>query len=291
MMQTARGALLLILGCCSLHGLSAAKRARFEVASVKPSPPSSVYCGDMRGVDSRPGRMTLQYAVLRTIILWAFSAKPWEITGIPAWASSARYDIAAKAEGPASLQQMWPMLVPLLEERFGMKWHREKRVVPVFNLSVAKSGKLPAPQAGSCVGSDPRVPPPKPAPGKPLLTACGSILMPVTPPGAKLYGGKVRMAALVGRLTDLLGRPVIDKTGFTGEFDLQLQFALDDSLAISRSLTAVPGQPEGAAQASDPPGLPSIFSALREQLGLRVDSAKGPAEVIVIDSLQRPTAN
>jgi len=99
------------------------------------------------------------------------------------------------------------------------------------------------------------------------------------------------MAALVGRLTDLLGRPVIDKTGFTGEFDLQLQFALDDSLAISRSLTAVPGQPEGAAQASDPPGLPSIFSALREQLGLRVDSAKGPAEVIVIDSLQRPTAN
>lgn len=95
------------------------------------------------------------------------------------------------------------------------------------------------------------------------------------------------MATLVSRLTDVLRRPVIDKTGFAGTFDLDLKFAVDESLAglPSRSSMGISDEP------ADPSGLPSIFTALREQLGLKIESTKGPVEVIVIDHIERPSAN
>jgi uncharacterized protein (TIGR03435 family) len=179
------------------------------------------------------------------------------------------------------------MLVPLLEDRFKMRYHRETRQVPIYNLTVVKSGKLPVPQPGNCSGTDPRQPPAQPTRGKRMLAACGSTLMPIMPPaGAELYGGSINMQALAGRLTDTLRRPVVDHTGFTGKFDLDLTFVLDESLP---DLVARYANSQGPAP--DPSGYANIFTAVRDQLGLKLESAKGPVEVIVIDSLERATAN
>jgi uncharacterized protein (TIGR03435 family) len=91
------------------------------------------------------------------------------------------------------------------------------------------------------------------------------------------------METLVGRLMDTVERPVIDKTGFTSLFDLELDFATD--------LIAAPLNSDGTPQASDPAGLPSIFVALKQQLGLKLERSKAPVEVIVIDRLERPSAD
>jgi uncharacterized protein (TIGR03435 family) len=102
-----------------------------------------------------------------------------------------------------------------------------------------------------------------------------------TRPAAKLWGTKIRMPTLISALQDLLGRPVLDKTGFMGTFDLALTFARDDSVV---------SLPPSAEQ-TDPSGVPSIFTTLQEQLGLKLASAKDPVEVIVIDRIERPSDN
>jgi uncharacterized protein (TIGR03435 family) len=261
---------------------SPAVRGEFEVASVKPSAPG----GPDMMTQLSPGLLRLKKYPLLVLIQNAFGARSFEIWGAPAWISSARYDITAKTAGPATADKMWPMLEPLLEDRFRMQVHRERKEMPVYNLSMAKSGKLPPLRAGNCVGSDPRELPPPPAPGKRLLTACGSTLLRTLSARAELYGGRIRMAALVSRLADLLRHPVIDKTGFAGTFDLDLTFAVDESLAgLGTRSPGVPDEP------TDPSGLPSLFSALREQLGLKIESTKGSVEVIVIDHIERPSAN
>jgi uncharacterized protein (TIGR03435 family) len=178
------------------------------------------------------------------------------------------------------------MLIPLLQDRFKMQYHREKRQLPVYNLTVIKAGKLPPPNPANCRGTDPRLPPPQPQPGKRMVAACGSTLMPILPAsGAEIYGGSITMAALAGRLTDTLDRRVVDQTGFTAKFDLDLKFAIDDAVPELARYAATPGQ------ASDPSGYPNIFTALREQLGLKLEAAKGPVEVIVIDHIEKPSAN
>ena len=258
-------------------------RDRFEVASVKPT---SAGLGMMIRQLS-PGRLSVDRAPLPLLIQYAFDARPWEISGGPSWISSAYYAIDAKAPGPASSAAMWRMVRPLLEDRFKMKWHREKRVMPVYILSVAKSGRLPKPQEGSCLAVDLSTPPSQPARGKRALAPCGGILMPVTPHRAELYGGKVQMAVLVSRLTDILGRPVIDQTGFVATFDLQLEFAYE----APRHPFDEPPSESPTAAASNPSGAPDIFAALQQQLGLRIRSDKAPIEVIVIDSIERPSSN
>jgi uncharacterized protein (TIGR03435 family) len=241
----------------------------------------------MVGRQMSGGTLILEKAPLPELLQYAFDAKPWAIVSMPKWAASACYNIAAKSDTPANGGALWPMLVPLFEERFGMKWHREKREGPVYDLILEKSGKLPAPREGNCIGSDLSKAPTQLAHGGRMLTACGGILAPMSPPaGMGLYGGKVRMATLAANLTRKLGRPVIDKTGFTGLFDLDLHFAFDDSLAGTGGRFAA--DPTDL-NASDPSGEPSIFAALRQQLGLKLVPAKGPVEVIVIDHLEKPS--
>lgn len=254
---------------------------RFEVASVKPSAP-----GDDRGriLSLSGGLFRVQMEPLGEMIYGAFGARSFEVVGIPAWVRSARYDIVARAAGNVSADKMWPMVLPLLQDRFKLQFHRETRQMPVYNLSVIKSGKLPAPKPENCRGNDPRLPLVQPPPGKRILTACGSTLMPIVPGGAELYGGSIGMKALAERLADTFGRPVADHTEFIGRFDLYLKFALDESLPqLAAHYAAAPGQ------ASDPTGYPNIFTALRDQLGLKLESAKGPVEVIVIDRIERPS--
>jgi uncharacterized protein (TIGR03435 family) len=153
----------------------------------------------------------------------------------------------------------------------------------VFELSILGAGKLPSPQRQNCF--DPSGQPPLPvrvASGQRLPLPCGNAILRPLPGGNYLYGARVVMATLVSQLTDLLGRPVVDKTGFQQTFDFELKFAADESTP------ALPPRPLNAANPSD---LPNVFTALQDQLGLKAKSAKDPVEVIVIDRIEKPAEN
>jgi len=201
--------------------------------------------------------------------------------GGPGWINSAHYDLEAKAEGSPAAAQLRLMMQTLLEDRFQLKVHRETRELPVYELSVAKGGpKLTAPKQGGCLetSNGPAAPP---LPGQ--TTVCGRILMSISPPEARMQGGRVNMQELVRILSNLMARTVVDKTGFTEMFDVRVEFTPDNSLA------GLPSLPP--ASAANDAVAPSLFRALQEQLGLRLDAAKGPVEVIVIDSVERSSGN
>lgn len=184
--------------------------------------------------------------------------------------------IEAKVEGPftpgpAGMLQQRRRLQALLEERFKLGLHRDTRDLPIYELTVAKGGlKLQSLKDGSCLQSDPAHP--GPAPGHQMNEYCG-------------YGGFGRgsfsvtsttMAELAKSFSMAVGRKVVDKTGITGVFRV--------------SLTYAPEQLDGATPDSENSG-PSIFTAIQEQLGLRLDSAKGPVDVLIIDHVDRPSEN
>jgi len=284
--MTARKNLLAAILTC---GTLCAQSARFEVASIKPGAPGGQGCGINRAVSTL--QLThLQLATtdcsLRNLITDAFALMPWELdlTNAPAWVSSEHYDILAKSAKPTSVRGLMTMLGPLLEDRFRLKWHREKKQLPVYYLTVAKAGvKLTPTKSGTCVPFDHNSPPLPPIPGNP--TSCDYILFPGTPDGLGMgiEGTGVPMSSLASRLSSLLGRPVVDTTDFTGIFDIHLKFARDSSLAFG-------GRPDEPGQSADPSGLPNIFTAIRS-LGLNITAGKGPVDVFVIDSVQRPTEN
>ena len=158
----------------------------------------------------------------------------------------------------------------------------------MYNLVVLKGGmKLADPKEGSCVSADPNGPPlPPAAPGLPFIPPCGRVIFAMTPTSTRLYGGKTSMARLVFTLSNVLGRTVVDKTGFAGVFDLSLEFARNDALAGTAPLGAFPVE---TAQTGD--SKPSIFAALQDELGLKLESTKGPVEVLTIDSAEKPSEN
>jgi uncharacterized protein (TIGR03435 family) len=155
-----------------------------------------------------------------------------------------------------------------LADRFKLKLHRETRELPVYVLTAAKNGfKLPAAKPADCVAF-PTGTAPRQIPGK---VDCGYVSGPAMfPAGMGMMGRKVRIADLARELAFVLNRPILDKTGFNGEFDLNLNFARD-----------------GAT----PEGYTGIFAALQEQLGLQLTSSAGPVEVLVIDHAERPALN
>ena len=282
--------ILIVVWACVVFSQAA---ARFEVASIKPNtnPGPGVITGIIRPLPG--GRFSANAVLLRFVIQYAYAIRPYQISGGPDWINSAHYDIEAKAEGKATPQQIRLMTQSLLEDRFKLKAHRETRELPVYDLTVSRNGlKLLPPKEGSCVTPDPNgqpVPPSPQGPGQSPSPVCGAAVVTITPSGARILGGKVSMASLTPTLSNLLGRTVIDKTGFTQTFDVDLQFAPDQVLAVLPP-PGPPGAAGATAPAADPAG-PSIFTAIQEQLGLKLDSGRGPVEVLVIDSVEKPTEN
>jgi uncharacterized protein (TIGR03435 family) len=218
-----------------------------------------------------------------------------QVLGGPGWIDSDRYDIVAKAEGnPPQAQLYGSMLRALLEDRFKLKVHRETKEVPVYLLTVAKSGtKLQLVKEGSCVSADSvsadiKHPLPQPAPGQPRPRVCGSRVTALD--GTfDMYGAT--MADLSIQLAIRLDRDVIDKTGIAGMFDIHLDVSRAD-LAPRFVAGGEVGQadPSTPVVATDPTG-PSIFTALQQQLGLKLESGKGPVEFLVIDHVEKPSEN
>jgi uncharacterized protein (TIGR03435 family) len=186
------------------------------------------------------------------------------VVGGPEWIDSEGYDIDAKPPAGTGPQQVWTMWQTLLADRFRLKLHRETRDLPVYNLTVAPGGlKLPAAKPAECVSFPPGTPP-RHIPGK---VDCGYVAGPFSGGAAgrmNIEGRKVHVSDLVRELASVLDRPVFDKTGFTGEFDLDLSYTA---------------------------GNPNIFNALEQQLGLKLEPARASLEVLVVDHAERPVVD
>jgi uncharacterized protein (TIGR03435 family) len=247
------------------------------------------------GGDSSPGRLSIGCGVLadtdyvgmiqvaynRYASGYLTSEKMIPIEGGPDWIHSERFAIDAKSEGHPSIQMMQgPMMQTILEDRFKLKIHRETRQGPVYELALGKgSPNLKPLQDGSCIPVAPGAPLPLVPDGQHLCRRM------VSPQGkVNIEGGTLRtLADLLGMVLD---RPVIDKTGITSYYQIQLEFSPPEP-AGPRPVTADPGA-SAAVRASDVPG---IFQAIQEQLGLRLVPAKGPMDVLVIDHVERPSGN
>jgi uncharacterized protein (TIGR03435 family) len=209
--------------------------------------------------------------------------------GGPGWIGSDRYDISAKwnaapIDGHTTIQsiekaqsEMDLMLRALLEQRFQLKLHRETKDLPVYELTLAKAGKL---RHGSCTTFDPSNPPPPSVMG-PQLNYCGGSRLGRKGLDWTLDGTGMKMTDLANTLSFLIGsRTVIDKTGFRGTFDAHLQWTPGPA---EFGATDVPGSSTDVAE--------SIFTLLREQLGLKLKTGRGPVEVLIIDHAEKPSAN
>jgi len=236
----------------------------FEVASVKLSKPGSLPVGMRPG----PGSLTLTNVTLQWLVSMAYGVQDFQIAGAPGWFRSQTYDIAAKAYGAPDLGHLLRLLQPLLADRFKLTFHHEQREIPVFVLSVEGRG----PKMKASVGPA--------SPDVPTLLGRTSDLR------AQLTGQHATISELAANLTRRLGRPVIDKTGLKGVFDFKLEWTPDENqLCRAMPIATAPTGP------SDPSGL-SLFTAVKDQLGLRLESQKGPGDVLVIDHAERvPTEN
>jgi uncharacterized protein (TIGR03435 family) len=236
-------AIVFIIAQISAHaqvGNTAAPQ--FEVASIKPSAPGA------RGptiYNPTHERFAIESITAKGLIAYAYDVRDFQISGGPNWLGSVEYDIVAKPEGDASGERILAMTRNLLAERFNLALHRESKELPVLALMTAKGG--------------------------PKLKAS------VSKGGPEIRGGRGRLIArnvsmemlasqLAGRVLD---RPVVERTGIAGEFDIDLQWTPDESTDSG----------------------PSIFTALQEQLGLKLEAQKGIVDVLVIDHVERPSAN
>jgi uncharacterized protein (TIGR03435 family) len=230
----------------------------FEVASIKPSAP------DVGGIYMRPqpGGLRLEGATLKNLIEYAYDVRGFAISGGPAWANSDRFDVDARVGGSLGTpQQIRERLRALLGERFKLAVHTESREQNVYYLVVSKNG-------------------PKFHEAKPDSRQM------IRRRGASITGEAAGVGMLVLNLANALERPVLDKTGLTGRYDFKLEW----SLSADRQPGSVAETGGEAPKASEPSG-PALFAALQEQLGLRLEAQKAPAETLVIDHVDRPSEN
>jgi uncharacterized protein (TIGR03435 family) len=248
-----------------VFGMSAAP-AGFEVASIKPSDPAA---GGMQVGVSPGGVFTARNVTVKALVQQAYDVRDFQISGGPGWLDTERYDIVAKGDGTGPSEddlrkmtdeqrnlfkdQLLLKLQELLAERFELKVHRETKELPVYALIVAKNGtKFQASAEGDVTRS-----------GLTIRRGDGG--------KSEITGTRVPLAVLVRTLSNQVGRTVLDQTGLQGNYDFKMVFVPD----------LAPSDADG----------PSLFTALQEQLGLRLDAQKGPVEVVVIDSVQKASEN
>lgn len=273
--------LLRILFPASLSS-SPVPQATFDAVSIKPNK-----SGDYRlGIRAEPGgRFLATNVTAETLIHIAYSTllKPIKLIGGPSWMTSEYFDIEAKAEGDASMDEMRPMLQALLADRFKLAVHHETRQSQQYSLVLAKEGKLvPHADDAKCANSSGSPPPPRP--GETPPTICGAFMVGVVQGGSRVTAQKVTMDALAGALTRFVDRTVVDRTGLTGVYDLDLSFT-----PVQSSFLGPGGGPSLSAPDSNAP--PLIFTALQEELGLELKPETTPADVLVIDHIEEPSPN
>ncbi|MGA1984135.1 MAG: TIGR03435 family protein [Acidobacteriaceae bacterium] len=255
---------------------------KFDVVSARLDT-SGVDHASMQSPQNGDG-ITIENLTLEWVIDYAYDFQRTElVSGLPEWAKTEKYDITAKVDGAdvaafgkLNQDQRRVMLQAVLEDQFKLKVHRAPMEIPVFALVVGKNGpKMKQAKPGDTYAGGLKFPN--------GAAAGGDILLPNGP--GHFVGQGVSMQALALMLTRIqLGRQVVDRTGLTGKYDFTLRFAPTDAMrpVINGTMQGVP-----ADQSDDP----EIFTALQEQLGLRLVPAKAPVEGLVIDHVERPSQN
>ena len=260
-----------------------AQAPAFEAASVKHNT-----SGDWRkSIGPAPGgRFVANNNTLRDLLPFAFGVPQQmasiRIVGGPKWVDDERYDVTARVDGAWTLPQMSDMLRALLADRFKLVAHRETREMPTYAL-VAASSSSPLRRSdvnqAACDARRAAI-----QRREPIPPSEGGA-KPVCPTGRTLPGSITAvgwsMDALATTLSPWVGRVIADRTQLTGLFDFELRWTPDQPIRL----------PDDAAPIALDPNGPSIFTALEEQLGLKLQSTRGPVDVVVIDSVQRPTTD
>ena len=245
----------------------------FEVSTIKPSAPDA----RATAIGMPPGgRLEIVNMTLREMIVNAYNVQPFQVSGGPGWLDSVHYDISAKAGAQQTREDVLLMLQALLADRFQLAFRREIRQLPIFALVLArKDGKLgprliPS-KEGACTPFDP---------AKPFavdtMRLCGAFSL--GSDGLTLVGGTI--SSLTPRLSRLLGRVVIDKTGLTRNFDINIEWSPDETLAM---------QPANRGRV-DNIG-PAIFTVFRHDLGLDFKAERGPVEILIVQRAEKPSDN
>lgn len=227
----------------------------YDVATIKPS--TSV--NDNSGITTRDSTLQTQNVPLKDLLQFACHVRKQLIFGLPSWAEAARYDINAKIVDPnmAQLSKLTPeqrrgMILRLLEDRFSLKWHYETRVMSDYDLVIAKDGPRLKPATGD---------------GKNSGTSMNN---------TDLTATDTPLSQLSDILSSELERPVVDKTGLGGRYDFHLKWS---------RVEANPSSDKGADTDVPPP----VFTAIQEQLGLKLQPGKDPVQVVVVDEIKPPS--
>jgi uncharacterized protein (TIGR03435 family) len=266
--------------CLAVHAFAQtpSPSPRFDAAAIKPAAPSAdgrIMVGIQGGPGTRnPGQMNFWNISLADLIQNPYNVKNFQVSG-PDWLWSERFDITAKVPSGVTKEEGRVMLRNMLADRFKLVLHRTTKEASMYALVVAKGGpKLKEAETG-----------PAAAPPKRMMMMDGNGLLKMDLKGATT-------SAIVDMLGLQLERPVIDMTGLTGSYDVLMEFAPDPAVMAMKmgGFGQAPRSPAGAA--TDLNGAPTIFSALTDQLGLKLEARKGPVETVVVDSVEKtPTEN
>jgi uncharacterized protein (TIGR03435 family) len=252
--------LILLLASASLHLPSQAQPPsiqptpplRFEVASIRPHPFAGDEPSDRRMLPG--GRFVATATTVRTFLRIAFGTDAAQISGAPAWVDKELFDINATTINHADItapEQFQQLILSLLEDRFQLKFHHEEKEAAVYRLELEKAGI--------------------PGPALQPSTAESKLNMSVNSDAGRVMNvSKMPMVDIAAALSRQAGRPVEDHTGLKGSFDFEIEWA-----------------PEATADSA----VPSLFTVLKEQLGLKLQSAKGITRTVVVDQIAQPSAN
>lgn len=223
----------------------------FAVATIKPHDPAS----NRQGFDAVGDRYTVRGQTIVSLMMFAYSIDKHQVVDAPDWARTDRWDIEGTNDTPGqpNLRQQQEMLQKLLADRFGLKFHHDKRELPVYFIQIAKGG--------------PKLKPPANPDAEPDQDASN-------------HGTEVTVTITTGTMADFImgmqfffDRPLVDQTGIPGRHDFKLRYTYDET------------------HASDPNAPPGLFTAIQDQLGLKLDAVKAPIDVFVLDHVEQPSAN
>ena len=274
-MKTAMVWVMLLCGVFTLAARQAEGPVMFEAASIKRN-----VSGEARTrFETPPGRLNAINVSLRFLVRQAYRVPETRIIGGPAWLDTDRFDIVASLPGGVTGDAVREALRALLTERFGLVLRNETREMPVYELRTLRAEALGPNLRRSttdCTGTPSRM-----VEGR---VRCG-ILVSQGPDSGSIRGGAATIDNFARLLGDFLDRPVNDRTGLTGTYDLELQFT------APRSATPGAPVPGGLAAASGPDEIPTVFTAVQEQMGLKLEAVRGRADVRIVDAASAPSVD
>jgi len=255
MLKTATAALVLAAGLAYAQTPELPKT--FEIVSIKLTPDPPV----RTGMFPVPGTLTIDNYPVGRLIMEVMRLKGYQLLGAPPWTESEHYEIVAKAAAPANFTAMLQMMKTVLAERFQLKTHEESRDLPMYALTVVKNG-------------------PKMKTADPVKAKGRAYGLHPTVRGVEVQAFAMPMRMLADVLSGQLQSPVSDETHLDGNFEFTLEYHAGDLR-----------QKEPSSDAAQDPAWLSIYDALPQQLGLRLERRRGPVEVVVIDHIERPVLN